>query len=641
MIYDTLVTFAERWDIRMNAERINMDLNDLLRKERKRQGFSVKDLSRGVMPEKILERMESGMCSWKNIEGDFLLQRLGIPGEYYECIATDEKMTQWMKQEEITRLILVETAEAKRQLIEYSEKYYEKNTITQLFIKKAECIILFIKWMESPTQQLAERILGKAEESIKITIPYEWNCNEVNLPLAPDELEAILLLSIAKRINGKREEAWKLICYVWSYPGIHNWDESMLELIHPAAAIAALWNSSLWEKQNEIEIWQMSETALECLRQNGSARYGLFLLRMMYNYPKMHASNQEKEEIIEFLNFFEQLNNKYDQSQYRLWQNIDMTNAYPMSLFLKRIRMANRKNIRQAAEHNLDFINKTHLGRIENGKYIPTSAVIKNLLNGYGKSAETIMPLVDTNQKRGLYLRRKIVLLHKNFKYEESRSLIAEFCAIADTKMPRTKQQILFWKANMMKYEKETISKVFQTYSDAFYCTVPRDIDLKEWIFQREEGMIAKNIGTSLYEMGEVNKAVQWYESLYTSMQKNRKQNILMHKCEHIMQGGYAELLGYLKLHWKAIEIDEELIREMSKATNIDVMQYSLYDWVWNIKILALSGDKKAENMEQEGKKYFQMAYSLAKFNYDKIFLKWLEGKKTEYLVPCWMGEIR
>ena len=47
------------------------------------------------MPEKILERMESGMCSWKNIEGDFLLQRLGIPGEYYE-----------------------------------------KNTITQLFIKK-------------------------------------------------------------------------------------------------------------------------------------------------------------------------------------------------------------------------------------------------------------------------------------------------------------------------------------------------------------------------------------------------------------------------------------------------------------------------------------------------------------------------
>lgn len=129
--------------------------------------------------------------------------------------------------------------------------------------------------MESPTQQLAERILEKAEESIKITIPYEWNCNEVNLPLAPDEFEAILLLSIAKRINGKREEAWKLICYVWSYPGIHNWDESMLGLIHPAAAIAALWNSSLWEKQNEIEIWQMSETALECLRQNGSARYGL------------------------------------------------------------------------------------------------------------------------------------------------------------------------------------------------------------------------------------------------------------------------------------------------------------------------------------------------------------------------------
>ena len=113
----------------MNAERINMDLNDLLKKERKRQGFSVKDLSRGVMQEKILERIESGMCSWRNMEGDFLLQRLGIPGEYYECIATNEKMIQWMKQEEITKMLLLETAEAKRQLSEYSEKYHEKNTI--------------------------------------------------------------------------------------------------------------------------------------------------------------------------------------------------------------------------------------------------------------------------------------------------------------------------------------------------------------------------------------------------------------------------------------------------------------------------------------------------------------------------------
>ena len=79
----------------------------------------------------------------------------------------------------------------------------------------------------------------------------------------------------------------------------------------------------------------------------------------------------------------------------------------------------------------------------------------------------------------------------------------------------------------------------------------------------------------------------------------------------------------------------------MSKATNIDVMQYSLYDWVWNIKILALSRDKKAENMEQEGKEYFQMAYSLAKFNYDELAFKWLERKKLEYLVTGWIRKIR
>ena len=144
-----------------------------------------------------------------------------------------------------------------------------------------------------------------------------------------------------------------------------------------------------------------------------------------------------------------------------------------------------------------------------------------------------------------------------------------------------------------MKYEKKPLSEVLQTYYDAFYCTVPGNIDLKEWIFQREEGMIAKNIGTCLYEMGEIDRAVQWYELLYASMQKNRKQNILMHRCEHIIQGGYAELLGNLKLHRKAIEIDEELIKEVNISVNIDILQYFLYDWVWNVKKLVLQKEKK------------------------------------------------
>ena len=72
-----------------------------------------------------------------------------------------------MKQEEIVNLLLSDTV-------------------------KAEGVILLKKWMKTPTQQLAEKILEIAEESIKTTIPCEWNCREVNLPLAPDELEAIL-----------------------------------------------------------------------------------------------------------------------------------------------------------------------------------------------------------------------------------------------------------------------------------------------------------------------------------------------------------------------------------------------------------------------------------------------------------------
>ena len=67
--------------------RYNQYCGKFMYKERCRRGISEQKISRGVCTRTELRLMENGETPWKKMIGDYLLQRLGVPTEYFEVMA--------------------------------------------------------------------------------------------------------------------------------------------------------------------------------------------------------------------------------------------------------------------------------------------------------------------------------------------------------------------------------------------------------------------------------------------------------------------------------------------------------------------------------------------------------------------------
>ena len=76
--------------------------------------------------------MENGDTPWKKMIGDYLLQRLGVPTEYFEVMADARELNGWRDREDICLIIL--SNRGKLQLLEvYKKKYRKKRHLKSSF----------------------------------------------------------------------------------------------------------------------------------------------------------------------------------------------------------------------------------------------------------------------------------------------------------------------------------------------------------------------------------------------------------------------------------------------------------------------------------------------------------------------------
>ena len=61
--------------------------------------------------------MENGDIPWKKMIGDYLLQRLGVPTEYFEVMADARELNGWRDREDIC-LIIFEQPQKAQQLLD-------------------------------------------------------------------------------------------------------------------------------------------------------------------------------------------------------------------------------------------------------------------------------------------------------------------------------------------------------------------------------------------------------------------------------------------------------------------------------------------------------------------------------------------
>ena len=149
--------------------------------------------------------MENGDTPWKKMIGDYLLQRLGVPTEYFEVMADARELNGWRDREDICLVVFEQPQKAQQLLEVYQKKYRKKTPFEEQFLKKMQTILLmqaYKKRFESKSVDVerekseGENLVESARQTVLCTLPGGWEKKKLSkFLLAPCELESILLLA--------------------------------------------------------------------------------------------------------------------------------------------------------------------------------------------------------------------------------------------------------------------------------------------------------------------------------------------------------------------------------------------------------------------------------------------------------------
>ena len=161
--------------------------------------------------------MENGDTPWKKMIGDYLLQRLGVPTEYFEVMADARELNGWRDREDICLVVFEQPQKAQQLLEVYQKKYRKKTPFEEQFLKKMQTILLmqaYKKSFESKSVDVerekseGENLVESARQTVLCTLLDGWEKKKLSkFLLAPCELESILLLANCLFLIGKTEDA--------------------------------------------------------------------------------------------------------------------------------------------------------------------------------------------------------------------------------------------------------------------------------------------------------------------------------------------------------------------------------------------------------------------------------------------------
>lgn len=219
----------------------NRACNDFFCRERNRKNITRKQIAKGLFSQNSLAQMEEGSVVWKKMTGDILFQRLGIDTNYVESLASLQELQRWRMREDVVVLILEHPRQAEEKLEEYKKNYRNREGIEEQFLLKMEIILNILDWRSGTNSvEYTRGILKKSEQLVSNIIEGDWKRELSHCPLAPADLEGVLLVAIAQYINQNSKQAWHLQQKVWQYPAQKHWNDRMKSLIWPQAALIGI-----------------------------------------------------------------------------------------------------------------------------------------------------------------------------------------------------------------------------------------------------------------------------------------------------------------------------------------------------------------------------------------------------------------
>lgn len=554
--------------------------------------------------------MENGDIPWKKMIGDYLLQRLGVPTEYFEVMADARELNGWRDREDICLIIFEQPQKAQQLLETYQKKYRKKTPFEEQFLRKMQTILLmqaYKKSFESKSVDVerekseGENLVESAQQTVLCTLPDGWEKKKLSkFLLAPCELESILLLANCLLLIGKTDEAMQMHKKVADYVKQAKFEPKVQILIYPQVALLGM-KFELYAG-NEEKAFSYGMEALELLRHQYSQRYVVFVLEELLNVLECisvkgkedQKYKEEETEVTEFLKTFEELYRLFSHPKKRMWQSISVSNTHEIGLTLKMLRKAMGLSAAKVSAANPDHLTARQIEKIEAGTHRPSGRNYEMLMQFYHKTGLEGQLLLETDSL-----------------------------------------EVLFMESNILyKREKLASDEYLRMLKEALSCTMP-ELPLEKWnmwVFQREEGSLAGNIAYMLEVLGEREQAEELYQALIQSFDMQMKHTKIPYRGYTIVSEGLENVLGNLGKYAESMQQDKMSIEVLMNDTCIDPLDYPLYDLCWCLYQL---DDRKMEDEKKEENQYgvyFRLCYYMAKFCYKSGMVKFLEERMDKYL---------
>lgn len=615
----------------------------ILGNERRKRGISLEELSSGILSRTTLDKVEKGKAEWTKLTGDTLMLRMGISPDYFESMASGEELDRWRLREDICLLAPVSPGEAMAKLEEYRQKYEKRELLEEQFLLKVEVILMLAEDMGKRREEgardglgagsRAEAVLDTARRAVSCTVRGDWEENLDSLWLAPGELEAILLVGAALSACGRKEEAWVLWQSVWDYPQKRRWKERTAVLILPQAAILGMELSKAGERGR---MYEPCREALELLRRTCCHCYVLPLLDSLCEMEAVEPGEKEYlEQAREFRELFRELYEWFDYPGYRMWQGISVDNTREAGLTLRMLRKFYGKS-REAAVYDgtEKVISPRQLEKIEKGVHKPSYENYSRLTRQYGKYMEWNMPLLEKASADELELRQQICTLIEFRDWERAQWEIERLRSTVNPKYPRVRQELLINDA-LLKWGREGASvECLDMIREALRCTVPdfEGKDMKWWVFQREEMMIAGNIGSLYRKLGNLEESKKWFEAVIFSVEQHSARTGVCHYGHEMLVESYDNLLGDMQCFSQALRMSEGTIRKLLMLPRINGLHRVLYHIAWDAFEAAVGEPEEYEFFRHKWRQAFQTSEVMADFLYDDRTKMFLDERKTKYI---------
>ncbi|MFR5503387.1 MAG: helix-turn-helix domain-containing protein [Lachnospiraceae bacterium] len=620
-------------------------------KEQCRRGISEQKISRGVCTRTELRKMENGDTPWKKMIGDYLLQRLGVPTEYFEVMADARELNGWRDREDICLVVFEQPQKAQQLLEVYQKKYRKKTPFEEQFLKKMQTILLmqaYKKSFESKSVDVerekseGENLVESAQQTVLCTLPDGWEKKKLSkFLLAPCELESILLLANCLLLIGKTDEAMQMHKKVADYVKQAKFEPKVQILIYPQVAFLGM-KLELYAG-NEEKAFSYGMEALELLRHQYSQRYVVFVLEELLNVLECisvkgkedQKYKEEETEVTEFLKTFEELYRLFSHPKKRMWQSISVSNTHEIGLTLKMLRKAMGLSAAKVSAANPDHLTARQIEKIEAGTHRPSGRNYEMLMQFYHKTGLEGQLLLETDSLEVLHQRQEIVDFIIREEWDNAWESFQSFKEKLDVNVPLNRQEMIFLDTDIQHtyHKKLTAQEYVKQMEKALYCTMPK-IPMEKWnmwVFQREEAIVAGNIAGKFLNSGESKKAEELFSKLLQSFDMQMEHTRIPYRGYVVITTGLVNALGENKKYYQSIKQDERSINVLLNDTIEDVDAF-IYDICWSLYELVNEYPDKKEKYQNWWRELFPIAYKLAEFFCKKNDVSFYEERKSKYL---------